>query len=199
MRILTAFVALGLFALPTASFASGQDLDNNGIVDDETWVTSSYDGPLTIANSLVAFPVASDNFTVTHFPYWWSVGDTGWGTRTISEPSVSQMMLLIQLDTNVLSCDTDEFDVSLNGVVVGHFSLGAADGLGPIVRNIGPFPPVPAMPGNSYELRYTVTETVAGGCGSVSFDLSGNCGVQLSGPTVAVEPSTWGHVKALYQ
>jgi hypothetical protein len=143
--------------------------------------------------------VSTDNFAVLYFPYWWNVGDTGWGVRSIAESSVTSAMLVIYLDTNVLGCDTDEFDFLLNGIVVGHFSLSAADGFGPIIRNIGPFPAVPAMPGNQYELRYRVTETVAPGCGSVAFNLGGSCSVELSGGTVAVEPTSWGRVKSLYQ
>lgn len=199
MRLLATMLSISLFALPSGAFAAPTDLDNNRIAGDETWTTPVYTGPLTLSSSLVAFPVSSDNFSIAFFPYWWNSGDTGWGTRAIAEPVVTSAMLIINLDSNVLSCDTDEFDFSINGVVVGHFSLSAADGFGPIIRNIGPFPAVAAMPGNTYELRYTVTETVLGGCGSVAFNLNGTCGIQLNGEPVSVEATSWGHVKALYQ
>ena len=201
MRFFATILAVGCLVLPAAAFASDVDLDNNRIPGDESWTITPYDGPLSLGSTLVAFPVSSDNFSVLYFPYWWNVGDTGWGLRVLGEPTVTSAMLVIYLDLNVLGlgCDTDEFDFLLNGIVVGHFSLSAADGLGPIIRNIGPFPPVAAMPGNMYELRYRVTETVISGCGSVAFNLSGACSVELAGPPVSVESASWGSVKALYQ
>jgi hypothetical protein len=125
------------------------------------------------------------------------LGDTGWGNRAVAVNPVTNATITIYLDTNVLSCDTDDFNFLINGIVVGSFSITAADGLGPIVKSFGPFAPIAPIAGQ-YELRYTVTSTVAPGCGSVAFNLSGVCTVDLTGTPTATESSTWGMIKSLY-
>jgi len=198
MRLLTMALVLGLVGFTTPGWAV--DVDNDGAQGGILSEPGEYDGQLVYGASLVTFPVASDNFSVASFPHWWHAGDTGWGDRAIAESQVTEATISLMLDRNGQTCDSDEFDFSINDIVVGHFAIpaGSSGDLGPFVFHFGPFAPVPAV-GGMYTLRYTVTETVLGGCGSVELSLDGDSTVDLSGGPTATEATTWGTIKSLYR
>lgn len=174
------------------------DSNNDGVQGPETSVPGTeHEGSVYLGGDTFAFPVEGvDTFSVVFFPYWWNAGDTGYGDRASGIGSVTEASINLSLDANFLSCDTDEFDLLINGVVAGHFSI--LPGENPVVRSFGPFAAIPAVAGE-YEIRIRVTETVLGGCGSVDINTVGGSSVEISGGPIATEATTWTSIKSLYR
>jgi hypothetical protein len=196
MRKITSLLAV--FALVGfAASAYAVDTNNDGAQGPDVVAPGTVEGPVLDGGDIFAWPVEGiDSFSVVYFPYWWNAGDTAVGSRTATVDNITSAELNMVLTYTSLSCDTDEFDFYINDINVGHFSISAADGLGPIVRDFS-FASIPSV-GGDYTFRWTVSETVAGGCGSISFDTVGGCMVSISGGATATEAVTWGTVKSLY-
>lgn len=73
--------------------------------------------------------------------------------------------LSLLVDNRLINGAFVDFDVSLNGILVGSFSIAEADGGGPLDFSFG-FSPIA---GPSFEILFAVTNTVPGGDGSVNF------------------------------
>ncbi len=189
-----ATVSVVVAVLMVAGTAMATDYNNDGASNTGKLAEPpSGDVNHNAASSVVSFPSAGDNVSVLFFPFWWNLGDTAWGDRTVPEDPVTQAQISLMLEGTVLSCDVLDMDFLINGTVVGSFEISAADGLGPIIRDFA----FPAIAGGTYELRYTVTRTVGAGCGSVEVDFD-NSTVALTGPATPVATTTWGKVKAIY-
>ena len=186
---------LGMAMLAFAPTAFAIDANNNGIEGDEGIFTPPEgDVPLYLTDTVVNFPTPNDTFQVLFFPHWWNAGDTGFGNRTVPEDPVCGANISLYFDRNGLTCDVLDMDFSVAGNVVGSFQVSSADGLGPVNRSFN-FPPIG---GGTYELRYTVTRNVNGGCGSVEINMSRST-VELVGCATPVEDATWGAIKAIYE
>jgi hypothetical protein len=171
------------------------DLDNNGISGDETFPDPGTYGGVTDRDEVVVFPSSADTWQIASNPYWWHVGDTVYGTHTVSMGAVTHADITLYLTTNALTsgCGVNDIDFRIAGTTVGTFHVHAEDGLGPVMASFD----FPAQT-PPFELRFYETNQVIGGCGSIVMDASGRNEVNFGGSTPAVE-TTWGDIKGLFQ
>ena len=120
----------------------------------------------TAASTTISFPSAGDTRSIRNYPWMWNSGDYYEGARDVGLVSVSQIDVSLVLTDNVLSCDTNDLDVYINGSNVGRMIVTA--GTTTHVQTLA-FAP---QTGPSYTIRYQVASTVAGGCGSFSVNES---------------------------
>lgn len=130
-------------------------------------------GPATFT-----FPAAGDTKTVKTEPALWNAGDAIEGTRTTGLAAATSLTGTWDLANNDLSnacgllgvsAGKVPVDVSLNGTVIGSFTVKKGTGLSvPIAFTF------PAVGGPTYTIRYEVKTTVTSGCGSIqtTFDVS---------------------------
>jgi len=136
------------------------------------------DNALIFAGPTVAFPLASDFWTVTSSPYWWNAGDTVWGDRDVPLASVSRADIALKLSTNSLSDALGgyvDLAFQLDGSTVGTLHVTQAHGLGYVM---GSFTFAPKTP--PFELRYLELNTVVPGAGSMVLDAVGESWVTFS-------------------
>jgi len=98
--------------------------------------------------------------------FFWSVsrGDSVAETVADSNPTVDRAILDVEVVQNVLNSGAFlNWDLSINGTVVGNFTVNEGD-LGPINLDVS-FPAIPANAG-TYDVMIAATNEVAGGQGS---------------------------------
>lgn len=99
---------------------------------------------------------------------------------------VQSISLALNLNTNSLAGGSFvNFDVSVNSLVVGDFTLSQGDGLGQFDFSFDVDDADPLA--DDYTLRFEATNDVSGGLGSISFDLN-NTSATLSDQPVAAVP-----------
>lgn len=117
--------------------------------------------PQAVPTDTFTFPAAGDpRFTAQQ--NFWNAGDYVEGTRNLAEPAIAVRMVL-EIEPNVLSCDTQDHYFKIDGTTVGTFSVAAGDTQ--VVADFF-FPDIPA---GSHTFRIETISTVAGGCGSAGF------------------------------
>lgn len=79
-------------------------------------------------------------------------------------PTLSALNITAGVDPNFLSCDTEDFDVSINGTVVGEMALAAGSASQDFALT---FPPIA---GPEYTIRYEVNRSVSESCGAAGFN-----------------------------
>lgn len=190
--------AVWVFVLLLGSTVSAYavDVNNNGIFTDDQFPPD----PGTFVGNpdrdeLVVFPSSIDTWTINSYPYWWHVGDTVYGTHTVSLGTVSHADITLYLTQNYLTsgCGFCNIDFRIAGTTVGNFQISAESGLGPIYASFDFSPTSPP-----FELRYYETNQVVSGCGSVVMDESGRNTVNFGGVSPTDE-TTWGSIKGLFQ
>jgi hypothetical protein len=194
MRLI--FASLFAFLFCTLVPALAVDLDNNGVIGDEQPLNSGTFIGSPDRDETVVFPTSQDTWSIYYYPYWWHVGDTVYGTHTVPLTSVNHADITLYLAYNILTpgCGFVNLDFRLNGTTVGNFTVYPEDGLGPVLASFD-FPSVTPP----FEMRYYETNTVAGGCGSISMDETGLNNVVFSGGPTPAESPTWSAIKALYR
>ena len=109
------------------------------------------------------FPATGDEVVVGDDPYWWQAGDYAQGTRTLSLNSVSGVHYHLVIDDNALNTTGHiDLDLSINGTVVGSFSILPGETSKTVAFF---FPPISAP---SYVIRLEEINTVDPGAGSAS-------------------------------
>ena len=78
------------------------------------------------------------------------------------------MDLYAEIAYNTLSCDNDIFDVVVEGVTVGSFTVEAGD------TTVEAYFATSVSVSGDLDLKYIVTETVDSGCGSIYFGTGSN-------------------------
>jgi hypothetical protein len=191
-----AFASLLAAMLCTLVPAFAVDMDNNGVANDEQPINSGIFQGTADRDETVSFPTSQDTWSVYYYPYWWHVGDTVYGTHTVSMSSVNHAEIMLYLTYNALTpgCGFVNLDFRLNGTTVGSFTVMPEDGYGPVMASFD-FPAVTPP----FEMRYYETNQVAGGCGSISMDTSGQNTVTFAGGDTATESPTWASIKALFR
>ena len=132
-------------------------------------------GDVALTESL-DFPVESDDWVTTSTGYMWEVGHYVAGSRATSLSLIDQVDLFIEIESNILSCDSDVFTVLIEGETVGTFEVFADD---TSVSASFTLDSAIAVVGD-VDIVYEVAETVDSGCGSVNFGDSANT-LTLSG------------------
>jgi hypothetical protein len=95
--------------------------------------------------------------------YFWRLGDYVEGTRTTTLSTLSSVSFDLQLDTNGLTCDTQDVTLSINGTDVGTFSIAGG------TMNVMQSFTFPTITGPTYTFRLETTRQVASGCGAAGY------------------------------
>jgi hypothetical protein len=112
------------------------------------------------------FPATGDLISVTFDPYWWHAGDYAEGIRTPGLSSVNGVSYDLVITNNVLNGPGHvDFDLSINGVVVGSFTVLPGETSKSVTFL---FPPIS---GPEYTIRLEETNTVDPGAGSIVIPL----------------------------
>jgi len=117
----------------------------------------------SLCSEVVVFPNVGDSRVASADIYFWRAGDFVQGTRTTSLGSIRSIDMNLEVSPNLLSCDTQDHSFSVNGTVVGTFSISSTDAV--ISRSFS----FGAIAGPTYTFRIETTRTVASGCGSAGF------------------------------
>jgi hypothetical protein len=112
-------------------------------------------------SEVVSFPSPSDATTPSH-GYLWNAGNFVEGARTTGLTPITSLDMHLVPSENLLTCDTQDMRLMVNGSEVGRFSVTASGGTSPIDRTFA----FGALAGPSYTFRIECTRPVAGGCGS---------------------------------
>ncbi len=134
-------------------------LDGRTMTDSGSWSLNVGITPV-VTNETVTFPAVGDTRVITAGTSPWNLGDYIQGTRTTSLSSVRSAQLNLAVDSNVLSCDTQDMRMRINGTIVGTFSISSG------ATSVTPTFSFGAISGPSYTLRVENIRTVNGGCGS---------------------------------
>src|SRR5690606_27522739 len=82
--------------------------------------------PMVIPPETYAFPQAGDTRVgAGGGVYFWELGAHIEGTRTTGLATIDQIDVHLVTDPNVLSCDTQDVAVKINGITVGSFSVAS--------------------------------------------------------------------------
>ncbi|MFQ5612324.1 MAG: M4 family metallopeptidase [Anaerolineae bacterium] len=123
--------------------------------------------PGLLASVATTFIASGDTVSVLYDPYWWNAGDYAEGVRTLSLDSVEHTDYTLVIGDNLLSgSGRVDFNLSINGIVVGSFSVLP----GELVKNVS-FD-FPAIAGPTYTIRLEETNTVDFGAGSITLPLN---------------------------
>jgi len=128
----------------------------------ETCVAGTCTAPM---DAMVTFPATGDTRVAAGGGpyYYWRLGDYVQGVRTTTLPSARSVNFNLQLTSNGLTCDTQDVSLSINGTVVGSFSIAG----GPMsISQSYTFAPIT---GPTYTLRLATTRQVGSGCGAASY------------------------------
>jgi hypothetical protein len=123
---------------------------NMGWTGDGTVCTVSYD-----------FPASGDDRDIDSGSNFWHAGDNVEGTRPIGLGATTMATIHLEIIDNILSCDTQDMELRINGITVGSFSVMGGQ---TAVDATFTYPAIPVD--GTVTLRYHTTATVAGGCGS---------------------------------
>jgi hypothetical protein len=181
-----------LLLLVTFCFAgtalANADLDNNGIIGDETFTVKTFTGTTDLEETVI-FPTSADTWQMTYYPYWWNYGDTVYGVHDCPLDYVNHADIHLKLSYNILTSGVGfvYLDFRIDGVTVGSFTITAEHGTGYVDVSFD-FAPMYAP----FELRYFETN-------SVSMDESGLSSVTFLGGVTPAAESSWSEVKALYR
>jgi hypothetical protein len=148
---------LAVTALPAGTYYAildGKDGGTGGVWQVNVAITPS--------DVVLNFPLAGDLASPDH-GYLWSAGSYIEGSRTTTMPSVRQAVVHLVVTENVLTCDTQDMRLRINGAIAGSFSLSSATRTLDTTFSFG------AIAGPTYILRYENARPVSGGCGSVNF------------------------------
>jgi hypothetical protein len=117
---------------------------------------------ITPSDVVIPFPSAGDLASPDH-GYLWSAGSYIEGARTTPLASARQAVMHLVITENILSCDTQDMRLRINGVDAGTFSIGGGTRTLDLTFSFG------AIAGPVYMLRYENARPVTGGCGSANF------------------------------
>ncbi len=161
-------------------FLPAEDFYNHSIAPYQSYGAEDFD-----------FPTSADTWSVQSYPYWWHVGDTVFGTYVTTEASDHVEISLTLIYNSLNGGGHCDFEFEIDGTVVGSFSITEASGFGPIEESFD-FTEIPA---GSYELRYSETNLVAPGCGSISLNEAAGIN-SVSFSVLALDQTTWGAIKS---
>ncbi len=133
-------------------------LDGRASSDAGAWSLSVTITPVVVSET-ITFPTSGDP-RYTMYTNMWNAGDYVQGSRTTSLPSVTSVEMTLSINPNILSCDTQDMRLMINGVEVGRFAV--APGATTVSRTFS----FPAVAGPTYTLRLETVRTVSSGCGS---------------------------------
>ena len=85
-------------------------------------------------------------------------------TWTTAYPTITGLDITAGIDPNFLTCDTQDFDVIINGTTVGEMSIESGSASQDFSL------PFAAVTGPVYTIRYQVNRSVTPGCGAAGFD-----------------------------
>jgi hypothetical protein len=119
-------------------------------------------------STVLNFPLSTDTIHSASGTNYWNVGDYVDGSRVTTLSSTVGAAIHVVLAANSLTCDTQDMQVTINGVVVGSFSIQSG---ATIVDTSFAFA---SITGPTYDLRYQTTRTVASGCGSAGISTTGS-------------------------
>lgn len=109
------------------------------------------------------FPRTGDVVDVGDDPYWWQLGDYAEGTRSPGLDHVTGIQFELLIDDNALNTTGHiDLDLSVNGTVVGSFSIWPGDLSKTVSFSFAP------ISGPLYTVRLEETNTVDPGAGSAS-------------------------------
>ncbi|MGZ3418922.1 MAG: hypothetical protein ACXVEF_00455 [Polyangiales bacterium] len=106
------------------------------------------------------FPQTGDTRFTASGSYFWNAGDYYSGSRSTTLSSATSFSTGMAID-NVLSCDSIQMQVRINGTLVGTKTISSGPVSIPISFTFG------AITGPSYTIEYKCALTVASGCGSI--------------------------------
>ena len=122
----------------------------------DTSILSFYDKTTTL------FPATDDTFDILSDPYWWNDGDYAQGVRSIGLNKVYGVRYELVMEDNSLNTTGHvDLDLSINGTVVGSFSINPSE----MTKSLTFF--FPPITGPNYTIRLEETNTVDPGAGSV--------------------------------
>ncbi|MCB9593619.1 MAG: hypothetical protein H6719_12875 [Sandaracinaceae bacterium] len=122
-------------------------------------------GPCTscIVMASTMFPAVGDTRVASAGLYFWRLGDYVEGSRTLPLTSATRVTFNLQINPNVLSCDTQDVRLSINGRIVGSFSISSGQ------TSTSQSFTFPAVAGPTFTIRLETTRQVNGGCGSAGY------------------------------
>jgi hypothetical protein len=120
----------------------------------------------SVLQETVSFPAAGDTINPTH-GYLWTLGSFVEGVRTTGVSSATSVDMHLVLAENLLTCDTQDMRMLVNGVQVGTFAIASGATVVDLTFSFA------AIAGPTYTLRYENTRAVNGGCGSARPDMTG--------------------------
>jgi hypothetical protein len=170
--VLAAAATVALICVPNVGVPQGAGeaatvtVDENNVprdqVDQRQGVSSEATPGQGELPEMFVFPATGDtrfNQSGTNF---WNLGDYVEGVRTFTV-STQQMDMVLQIESNVLSCDTQDHDFMVDGVTIGSFVINQNDTQIVQTFNFAQIDPGP------HTLRIETTRTVNPGCGSAGF------------------------------
>ena len=118
---------------------------------------------LTLGNF---FPATGDTVSVASNPYWWHAGDFAQGSRTLPLSQITVARYDLAISDNLLSgAGHVDFNLSINGIVVGSFTVLP----GETAKTVSFF--FPPIHGPTYVIRLEETNTVGPLLGSIVIPL----------------------------
>ena len=110
----------------------------------------------------VTFPAAGDTRSISSGANPWNIGDFIEGVRDFGVVGTpTGVTVVIPIERNTLTCDTQDMAVILDGVTVGEFSIAGGD-----TSVEATFPVRAGVTLPEVTIRYETTRTVDDGCGS---------------------------------
>jgi len=160
---------LAIFTFFSAITAFAVDVDENNVAVDSDIQAVSAQPEDIIPNEvegdaafIIIFPASGDTRYTQIGTNFWHMGDYVQGIRTFPQAADTVDMVLYITD-NVLSCDTQDHVLMIDGDVVGEFSVAAGD---TAVNASFIFSQISA---GAHTIRIETTRTVISGCGSAGF------------------------------
>lgn len=116
----------------------------------------------------VNFPTSGDTVSPSH-GYLWELGSYWEGSRSTSVASTTSVDIHLVIGENVLSCDTQDMRLLLNGTEAGRFTItSTTTAIDTSFSGFG------TVSGPTYTLRYENVRAVSGGCGSAKLSTTGS-------------------------
>ncbi len=124
---------------------------------------------VSTGTAYINFPLSTDTmYMPPATSSYWTIGSYVDGSRATALASATKATIHIALGTNGLTCDTQDMEMTINGVVVGTFSIHAS------TTTLDTSFTFSTILGTTYDLRYQTTRTVTSGCGSCNFAATGS-------------------------
>jgi len=160
---------------PEANYAGS---DPVWYVPPET-LSRSQSGIVPLESQSVVFPATGDTFGMFNYPYWWHAGDYAEGSRTLSLNSISRVDYDLSISYNsLISTGHVDFDLTINGVFVGSFTVWPGEYSRSLSFSFAP------ISGPVYTIRLEETNTVDSGMGSIIIPLD-TSSMTFFGPSTA--------------